>query len=286
MGFFKWAGGKTKLLPYIIPYIPDDMENYIEPFIGGGSVLMHIASSYPKIQAYISDINPVIAAVYRVIQQDADDLLLDLVAIQQLYNYSPQEVRQNIYQKIRDEFNVLKDNFQNDYYATNLVVKRFLLLNRMCFNGLYRENSRGKFNVAHGDYKTVTYFTKEQINRLNYLLRNVHIYNRPFEEMIEFVQPKSFIYLDPPYLPVSDTANFTRYHKIDFTKNDHLRLYEFIKQTETIGAKFLLSSSDNDFIKELYSEFHIETIQANRNINSDITKRNKVTELLISNISK
>ncbi|KAB2951077.1 DNA adenine methylase [Heliorestis acidaminivorans] len=266
--FLKWAGGKRQLLPEIRKYIPKKIKTYYEPFIGAGAVLFDIQ---PK-NAIINDINVELVNIYNIIRDNADELIEDLKKHENTPEY---------FYAIRDL------DRQKEYKSLSPVERasRVIYLNKTCFNGLFRVNSQGQFNVPFGKYKNPQIVNEIIIRAVhNYLsTNNVTVYNKDFEEVLETAKKGDFIYLDPPYDPVSDTSSFTGYSLNGFNKEDQRRLgYTFV-DLDKRGCNVLLSNSATDFIKELYEGFHIEIVSASRNINSKASGRGKVDEVLVRN---
>ncbi len=272
--FVKWAGGKRQLLPIIENHIPREFDRYFEPFLGGGAVFFHLAMQ--KRQAtkwFVSDLNSELILTYATIRDKVEDLIDSLETHSASYFKNPS----GYYYKVRES------NPKNQIDK----VSRLLFLNKTCFNGLYRVNSKGKFNVPLGKYVNPNIVNKENLLAVNQLLRSkdISIMHHDFEEALKNAGKGDFVYLDPPYQPVSDTANFTSYTDSDFSYKDQERLFRKFKALDKKGVKILLSNSKSKEILELYSEFSegIIQINANRFINSVSRKRTGHTELLIKN---
>jgi len=259
--FLKWAGGKSRVLPQYLPYFPE-YTTYYEPFIGGGAIFFHLV---PK-SAVLSDINEELVNVYQCIQNHVEDVIAQL--------------------------SIHQDNHCKDYYyrvRSNLGqdcverAARLLYLNKTCFNGLYRENSKGYFNVPMGRYKNPTICDPSLLMSASCALQSVAIAHEPFEAILKRAQSSTdFVYFDPPYFPISATSNFTGYNRYSFTKDDQIRLRDTFVRLAERGVKVMLSNSDCLFIRELYEGFNIQVIHAARAINSNAKKRGKITELLIT----
>ncbi|TFH28699.1 MAG: DNA adenine methylase [Promethearchaeota archaeon] len=264
--FLKWAGGKRQLINQIDPYLPTSFENYIEPFVGGGALFFYLLPS----NAILMDFNPVLINVYRVIKNNVEELieLLQLHKNEKEYYYSIREMDR------LPEFTAKSDVEK---------ASRTIYLNRCCFNGLYRVNSKGYFNVPFGKYKNPNYCDKPNLRAVSQALQDVSILEASFSRVMEFATPESFVYFDPPYMPVSETANFTSYTQDNFGKDDQIQLKQVADQLNAKGSRFLLSNSYCDFILDLYQDYTIHTVQATRAINSDAKKRGKIPEVLISN---
>lgn len=260
----KWAGGKRQLIPQYIPYFPKMMECYYEPFIGSAAIFFHLQPA----TATLSDRNPHLIEVYQVIQRDVDALIQ---ALQGHINDS------DYYYEVR-----AKDP------ATLTAVERaarFIYLNKTCYNGLYRENKKGKFNVPFGRYVNPKICNAPRLRAVSQLLQSVDIKALDFDTAVANAQPNDFVYLDPPYAPLSKTSNFTSYDRFGFNDEDQTRLAQTIHTLTERGVNVMLSNSTAPIIQELYSSSHYRKIliQARRNINSKVSKRGHITELLILN---
>lgn len=288
--FLKWAGGKTQLLPTIDLFLPDTFrgENdvtYIEPFVGGGAVLFHILQKYPNIKrAIINDINSHLIKTYRVIRDSPYSLIDALDELQaQFKALDSYDDQKEFYLNIRNCFN--KQQLTDVNEATYMI-----FLNRTCFNGLYRENSKGGFNVPFGRYSNPTICDTELILADSELLQKVEILNGDFSHTAEHIQGYTFFYFDPPYRPLDATSSFNSYVKESFDDNEQIRLKKFYSGISAEGCHAMLSNSDckgrnaeDDFLDRLYEDFFIERVYAKRCINANAAKRGALTELLIRN---
>lgn len=288
--FIKWAGGKSQLLTQIETYLPegfDDMQNitYIESFVGGGAMLFHMLSKHPNItRAIINDINPRLITAYRTIQTQPESLIERLTEIQQEYLALDDEHRQVYFYQKREAFN---SHYFNDVENTAM----FIFLNRTCFNGLYRENSKGKFNVPFGRYSNPTICDAETIRSDSELLQRVEIMHGDYTQVERYINGRNtFMYFDPPYRPLNATSSFNSYVKEPFNDNEQIRLAEFFARMSDAGCMVLLSNSDcsaknpeDRFFENLYGAFHIQHVWAKRGINANANKRGWLTELLIHN---
>lgn len=265
----KWVGGKRQLLKDIEKHLPDNIDTYYEPFIGGGAVLFHLQ---PRV-AVINDTNEELVNLYRVIEQNPEDLIEDLKKHrnEETYFYKIREVD-------RDKAGYVK---LSDVERAS----RIIFLNKTCFNGLFRVNSSGEFNTPFGRYKNPNIVNDVTIRAINkYFSENdVKILNTDFERVLDGIKPSSFVYFDPPYDPVSTSANFTGYTKGGFDRNEQVRLKELCDRLDGMGVKYLLSNSATDFIRELYSDYHVTIIKAKRAVNSKAEKRGAVEEVLVRN---
>lgn len=261
----KWAGGKRQLLNEIKQLVPS-FNNYFEPFIGGGAVFLNISPQ----KAYISDINSELINMYKVIKDNPHELMLDL---------SKHKNTKEYFEYIR-ALDRVKDFIE---YPAIQRASRFIFLNKTCFNGLYRVNNKGYFNVPFGNYKNPQFVKEDNLLMCSQLLQNTIIKCADFSAIKNRVQPKDFVYFDPPYLPINETSNFTSYTKDGFNIDMQIKLKALCDRLTNKGVYFLLSNSDTTTINELYSKYNIQKIFANRTINSKSSKRGKITELLIKN---
>lgn len=286
--FIKWAGGKSQLLPEIRPYYPSRIKKYAEPFIGGGAVLLDVLETFDVEQAVINDVNPELTNLYSTIKNDVENLIDTLKAY-------------------RDEYSAISDNNQKkDYYLdkrtrfNELIATKtlstetaalFIFINKTCFNGLYRVNAKGLFNVPFNGAKNPALFDEENLRQISRKLRNVTITNGDYKTTENFIDEDTFVYLDPPYRPLTVSASFTSYSEKGFDDNDQIELSHYARKLAGKGAKVLLSNSDpkntnenDNFFDDLYSDFYIHRISATRMINSKASGRGKINELLITNI--
>ncbi|MGI4759851.1 MAG: DNA adenine methylase [Janthinobacterium lividum] len=290
--FLKWAGGKRQLILAIQAVLPSTLAQetdltYVEPFIGGGAVLFWMLQAYPNIRrAIINDINPDLTTAYRVVQQQPEELIRALSAVQeQYYGLSTEEARRTYYEAMRAEFNIRPLE-----PLRNTVV--LIFLNRTCFNGLYRVNSKGGFNVPFGKHERPTICHAEAIRADSALLARVTILNGDFAEVLPLVPANSLFYFDPPYKPLSKTASFNAYATETFDDTSQHRLAAVCRTLDTQGHRWLLSNSDlqnteagNTYFDELYAGFAVQRIAAKRMINSKADGRGSISELLINNYS-
>lgn len=290
--FIKWAGGKSQLLHEIRKYYPFDekINRYCEPFVGAGAVLFDVLNNFDLKEVYISDINKEAINSYKVIRDDVENLIELLEEFQNEYKDLTHEERKVIYYKNREEFNRLKVLKNNDSLKRAAL---FIFLNKTGFNGLYRENMRGLFNVPIGSYKNPKILDKENILNVNKKLQNVEIIHGDYKKSADFIDENTFVYFDPPYRPIKPTSNFTSYSKDSFTDEDQIELAEFFKKMDEKSAHLLLSNSDpknydlnDDFFDDLYKGFNIKRVKASRTINSNKNERGQIYEVLINNYGK
>jgi DNA adenine methylase len=293
----KWAGGKTQILETIGKMLPKEMKEnkihrYIEPFIGGGAVFFYIADRYPSVELIISDINPELILLYKTIKKDVEALITILDELSKNYLQNGEDDREKFFYKIRGEFNqMLADtNFSKYQPSWSTRASQIIFLNRTCFNGLFRVNARGYFNVPFGRYKNPSICDAENLRSVAGLLQRTTILNNDFEKVESYVNSETFVYFDPPYRPISSTASFNSYAKDSFDDREQLRLSRFYRALDEKGAKLMLSNSDpkninleDNFFDDAYRDYRIERIEAARLINSKSEKRGPIRELLIMN---
>ena len=264
--FLKWAGGKSRLLKQYAPYFPsrDHVRHYYEPFIGSAAVYFHLQPA----NARLSDVNEKLVEVYRVVQQDVEALIEVLKGHRNDRDY---------YYQIRGQ----------DPRKLSPVARaaRLIFLNKTCYNGLYRENRKGEFNVPFGRYKNPTICDSARLRRASLGLQGVDLQVADFSSSVSPASAGDFIYFDPPYIPLNSTSNFTSYNRFGFGLDDQRRLAETIHKSTSKGCKVMLSNSDVPLAYELYGSrgYRFISIQARRNINSKAERRGAITELLIIN---
>lgn len=294
--FIKWAGGKGQLLEQLQDNLPEELHHepftYIEPFVGGGAMLFFMLQRYPNItRAVINDINPTLVNAYRVVRNQPGDLIANLAELERnylaLFDYEAQKA---FYLARRQDFNA---NTLDDVQRTSL----FIFLNRTCFNGLYRENSKGDFNVPFGRYANPQICNRTLIQADSQLLKRIdlEIMQGDFEKTAAKIplEELTFFYFDPPYRPLSTTSSFNSYVKEEFGDESQRRLALFCRRISTYpNVLWMLSNSDcsaknpqDRFFEEIYEGFSLQRVYASRMINANPDKRGKLTELLISNFS-
>ncbi len=288
--FIKWVGGKGQLIPQLQELLPEDFQSwedvtYIEPFVGGGAMLFYMLQTYPNIKkAVINDINPDLTQCYNVIKHKPQELIVSLRVIQdQYYSIETEDEKRDFFMVQRERYNTKQ---LSDIENTTL----FMFLNRTCFNGLYRVNKSGLFNVPFGRYMTPTICDEDTIMADSELLQKVEILNGDFENTLDEANDTSFFYFDPPYRPLSNTSSFTSYAKEAFNDDAQIRLKEFCDRVHDAGHSFMLSNSDghakncdDTFFDDLYNDYTINRVWASRNVNSVASKRGKLTEIVVSN---
>ncbi len=260
--FLKWAGGKTALLPEILPRLPKKIKYYYEPFVGGGAVFFALAAEKRFKRAALGDINEELVETYISVSREVDKV------IEHLKIEASKHSEKNFY-KVRAREGIF-------------VASRMIYLNRTCFNGLYRVNRKGQFNVPFGDYKNPTICDEENLRACSLALQDVEEFFPKDFQFVEEARRGDTVYFDPPYAPVSDTANFTAFAKGGFGEEEQERLRDCFARLDGRGVHVLLSNSDTPFVRKLYKGFKLDKVEAPRRINSKGGKRGNVGELLIS----
>ena len=282
--FLKWAGGKTQLLDEIEKRLPDELktgsiDTYVEPFVGGGAVFFYIAKKYQSIKHfYLFDINEDLVNCYNTIRNDVKSLIAQLKRLEEQFLKKTKLSQERFYYTVRDKFN-------SDRSPAKLIY-----LNKTCYNGLYRVNRKGEFNVPFGGYENPKICEENNLRAVSETLKKTKVIYGDFEKSERYITSNTFVYLDPPYRPISRTASFTSYSKGDFAEEDQIRLSEFSKRIKDKGAKFLLSNSDpkngnptDFFFERTYKGFNIDTVKAARAINCKGSGRGQINELIIVN---
>ena len=264
----KWAGGKGRLLAQLEPLLPPGVElmRHVEPFFGGGALFF---SRTPE-RALIADVNPELVNAYRTVRDDVQGLIAQLARLAAQHS-------KDAYYLVRAEYNGSRQMSPTRRAAM------FIYMNKTCFNGLHRVNRRGHFNVPAGSYKNPRILDSEALLAANALLARADIRCEPFESLLEAARPGDFVYFDPPYEPVSRTANFTGYAANGFDADDQRRLRDVFRELDRRGAKLMLSNSDAPLIRELYGDYRIDEVAAPRAINCNARARGPVTELVVRN---
>ena len=288
--FIKWVGGKSQLIEQLDAQLPADFDSledvtYIEPFVGGGAMLFYMLQHYPNINhAIINDINPDLTTCYRTVRDNPKELIASLQDIENTYlSLNTEEARKEFFMVVRNRYNEKNlDPIEN--------TTKFFFLNKTCFNGLYRVNKKGLFNVPFGRYSNPTICNPETILKDSELLQRVEILNGDFEETFKYAQGNTLFYFDPPYRPLSDTSSFNNYTKEAFNDDAQIRLKKYCDRINDAGFKFMLSNSDgksvngeDNFFDVLYAAYQIERVLASRSINSNPNKRGELTEILVRN---
>lgn len=288
--FIKWVGGKSQLIEQLEALLPADFGNwndatYIEPFVGGGAMLFYMLQRYSNIRhAIINDVNSDLTACYQTVKDYPEQLIESLQDIEKAYlALDTEEAQRDFFMAVRERYN--EKNLEPIENTT-----KFFFLNRTCFNGLYRVNKKGLFNVPFGKYSNPTICDPDTIRRDSRLLQRVEILNGDFERTFDYAHANTLFYFDPPYRPLSDTSSFNDYAKDSFNDDAQIRLKVFCDRINAANYKFMLSNSDckgknkgDDFFDVLYNAYQIERVWASRSINSNPNKRGKLTEILVHN---
>ncbi|WP_274235968.1 MULTISPECIES: DNA adenine methylase [Fusobacterium] len=289
--FIKWVGGKGQLLSEINKLYPVELgkniNKYAEIFVGGGAVLFDILSKYKLDEVYISDKNLELINTYKSIRDNVDILIKSLKGMEEQYIPLDNKNRKDYYYKKREEYNSLKINSEVNNIEKAIL---FIFLNKTCFNGLYRVNKKGKFNVPMGAYKKPKICDEENLKNVSLTLRNVKIVYADYKESEKFIDDKTFVYIDPPYRPLNITSSFTSYTENDFNDKEQIELAEYINVLNKKGAKIVISNSDpknndidDNFFDKLYKNYNINRVKATRMLNSNASLRGAINELLITN---
>lgn len=287
--FVKWVGGKAQLLNDLDRYLPQDWLarpdiTYIEPFVGGGATMFYLLTKYPNIKhAVINDINIRLITTYQVIKLFPHDLIRELSVLQERYVPMNHDDRTVMFMEQRRRFN---EDKLTDVQTASL----FIFLNKTCFNGLYRENSKGQFNVPHGRYANPLICDISTLLADSEVLQRVEILCGDYSSTLEYAGKETLFYFDPPYKPLNETSSFNSYVKEVFDDNEQIRLRNFCDIVSHRGSSFILSNSDvkdqnpdNTFFDDLYADYIIDRVYANRMVNANPQKRGKIPELLITN---
>ena len=288
--FVKWVGGKSQLLEEIRKKYPQKIETYCEPFVGGGAVLFDILQKFQPKEVLINDINKELINTYLQVKNHCEELINQLNELQTQYKKLGQEDRKVLFYEKRTRYNALKvngDELENLEKAT-----LFIFLNKTCFNGLYRVNSKGLFNVPFNNAKNPVICDAENLRLCSQVLQNVILKTGDYKECESFIDEKTFVYIDPPYRPLTQTSAFISYSENQFLDKEQIELAQFIDNIAKKGSIILASNSDpknsneeDNFFDNLYSNFEIERVSASRMINANPEKRGAINELLITNIA-
>lgn len=286
--FIKWAGGKSQLLPVIRTKYPQTIKRYCEPFVGGGAVLLDILANFHPEEVLINDINVELINVYKQVRDNSDSLISQLKEIQHIFWNADVEDRKCIYLEKRACFNDIIIN--GDVQAELEKAVLFIFLNKSCFNGLYRVNSKGIYNVPMGSYKKPLICDAENLRLISSLLKNVEIRCGDYSQCADFIDDRTFVYIDPPYRPLNETSSFNSYSKYEFGDKQQIELGKFVETISDSGACIVASNSDpknvdnnDNFFDDIYEKFVISRVKATRMINSKGSGRGSISELLICN---
>jgi DNA adenine methylase len=290
--FVKWAGGKGSLIPQIKKFYPFEIERdkitkYVEPFIGGGAVLINILQKYDVKEAYAFDINMDLINCYNVIKNNVEEIIHELYKKEKEFLVLESDERQKYFYNIRKEYNSyrISEDEQSIKRASE-----FIFLNRTCFNGLYRVNKSGDYNVPCGKYKNPKICDSENLRNLSYLIRSVVFKYGDYKKSEKYIDNNTFVYFDPPYRPLSVSSGFTSYTKEDFNDENQKELAIYFRELSLKNAKLMLSNSnpkntneEDTFFEEIYKGFNINEVSAKRMINANAKGRGAISELLITN---
>jgi DNA adenine methylase len=295
--FLKWAGGKGQLIEKFQVFYPKQLKQkkiktFYEPFLGSGAVFFDIAQNYSIDSACLYDINEELILTYRVLQQDVSKLLDFLHRYERNYLKLDKKKRTEFFYEQRANYNLQRFNIDYDNYSDQWFPRaaQLIFLNRTCYNGLYRVNSKGEFNSPAGDYVNPTICDEENLLAVHRVLQIAEIKRADFRQVISDLKSKSFVYFDPPYRPISNTANFKSYSRQPFADPEQIQLAKLFKQLDKLGAHVMLSNSDpknndpsDNFFDTLYRGYTITRIPAKRMINSNPKKRGAINEILVTN---
>ena len=262
----KWVGGKRQLMFELLKIMPKSYNRYFEPFVGGGALFFELQPE----NAYISDMNEELINLYSVVRDNVYELIEDL---------GKHEVSKEYFLEIRNI-----DRTEQYAKLSNIErASRFIYLNRTCFNGMYRVNSKGEFNVPFGHYKNPRIIDENNLLNCSKLLNKTEIKCADFSEILTKVQKDDFVYFDPPYVPLNETSSFTSYTKDGFDIDMQFKLRDVCDELDSMGVKFMLSNSDTKLVNELYANYEIKKVFASRQINANADGRGKITEVLVRN---
>ena len=262
----KWIGGKRQLMFELLKNMPQIYNRYFEPFIGGGALFFELQPD----NAYISDMNEELINLYQVVRDNVDELITDL---------QKHDISKEYFMEIRNIDRT--EDYEN--WSDVQKASRFIYLNRTCFNGMYRVNSKGEFNVPFGHYKNPRIIDENNLLNCSNLLQRTEIKHADFSEILTKVQKGDFVYFDPPYVPLSETSSFTSYTKGGFDIDMQFKLRDVCDELDAMGVKFVLSNSDTKLVNELYESYNIKKVFASRQINANADGRGKITEVLVRN---
>ncbi len=296
--FVKWVGGKAQLLLELEKRLPQDIlekkiiPRYIEPFVGGGAMFFYLITKYKLEESFLLDNNPDLVITYDVIKNHHQKLIKKLGEIEDDHLKRSEEERKENFYKIREAYNQQLHNFNFNLYDTKWIDRAvyFIFLNKTCFNGLYRQNSKGEFNVPFGRYKNPKICDENNLKLVNKALKDTELICGDFTESASYINNNSLVYMDPPYRPLNGTSYFTNYSKDGFDDEDQNKLANFFKEMDKRGANLILSNSDpknqdeqDHFFDDLYADYNLERVLAKRNINRDAKKRGFINELIVRN---
>lgn len=293
--FLKWAGGKRQLLSEIEERFPENLEDYntyVEPFIGGGAVMFHLLHHHAFERIVALDINPELILCYKTLQSDVMKVITELTRMRDLYPpHKKVDERKNFFYAVRKDWNAsVGDVFSLTKEKQIKRTAQTIFLNRTCFNGLFRVNSKGHFNVPIGSYKNPSILDEKNLLNVSKSIQMVQFHHAQYTQVLNFLEGKTFVYFDPPYRPLTTSSSFTAYSRSGFNDENQKQLAEICRELDKVNVQFMLSNSDpknadkeDEFFDELYHGFRIDRVNANRAINSKGSGRGKITEILVQN---
>jgi DNA adenine methylase len=295
--FLKWAGGKGQLLDEFVRFYPNELKNleinqFYEPFIGGGAVFFDVVQRYNIKSAIICDINKELILTYKVVRKDVTGLIQHLEKYQKQYEKLDDQKQAEYFYTVRKDFNYQCGSTNFNRYSKKWIARaaQTIFLNRTCFNGLFRFNSKGEFNVPQGRYKNPKILDAQNLQKVSEILQIAEIKQADFKEVEKNIKENSFVYFDPPYRPISKTSGFTSYSTNPFGDEQQIELSELFHRLDKKGLKLMLSNSDpkntdpgDDFFDKIYKGHHIFRVPAKRIINSNAAKRHNVNEIVVTN---
>jgi DNA adenine methylase len=295
--FLKWVGGKSQLLAQMDAHFPPPLKTgrircYVEPFVGGGAVFLHVVQQYAIAEIHLFDINPELILAWRTVQKDVEALIERLRTLEADYHALAPDAQRSYYYGLRQQFNTARATIDFEHFQSAWIERtaQIIFLNRTGYNGLFRVNTRAQFNVPFGRYRNPTLCAADNLRALATLLQRAEIHCAPFTASLSLAAPDAFFYFDPPYRPLSATACFTSYSAHPFDDAAQLDLARTYRHLHQLGAHLMLSNSDphncdpdDDFFERAYAGFRIERVFATRMVNSDPTARGAIRELLILN---
>jgi DNA adenine methylase len=296
--FLKWAGGKKQLLFEFNSRLPLHMRNrksiesYVEPFVGGGAMFFFLKRHYRVRKSSLFDVNRELIMAYKVVKNDCKALIEELKEMEDIHLEKSEEARKKNYYAVRKAYNLQMDGFGYEDYNDGWIKRTsyMIFLNKTCFNGLFRQNMAGKFNVPFGRYKNPTICDETNLTEVARALKTTEIFCGDFTQSEACIENGSFVYLDPPYRPLNRTSNFTEYCRGGFADPDQIKLANFFEEMDKRGAYLMLSNSDpknedpqDEFFDNLYRHYNTERVDAKRNINSDASRRGNIKELIVRN---